>query len=51
MSTTSDKLLEKALHLPPLERAAIADGLLSSLDKPDAEIDKLWAEEVESRIE
>ncbi len=29
----------------------MAEGLLSSLDRPDLTIDELWAEEVEARID
>jgi putative addiction module component (TIGR02574 family) len=34
-----------ALKLDKSERLAIIEGLNSSLDQPDPEIDKLWAEE------
>ncbi|MFH0975891.1 MAG: addiction module protein [Spirochaetota bacterium] len=46
----SDNLLKEALSLKPVEKADLIDKLLSSLDKPDKEIDKLWAKEVENRI-
>lgn len=51
MSATPERILEEALRFPPAQRAAIAEGLLSSLDEPDPEIDKLWAEEAEARID
>ncbi|HEY3412690.1 MAG TPA: addiction module protein [Armatimonadota bacterium] len=50
MSSTAKSILESALALAPTERAEIAEGLLSSLDRPDPSIDALWAEEAERRI-
>jgi putative addiction module component (TIGR02574 family) len=46
-----DKILEEALTLKPAQKAELIDKLLSSLDKPDREIDDLWAKEAESRID
>jgi len=46
-----NKILKEALTLKPAEKAELIDKLLSSLDKPDPEIDKLWAEEAENRID
>ena len=46
----TDNLLKQALSLKPVEKADLIDKLLSSLDKPDKEIDKLCAKEVENRI-
>ena len=43
-------ILKEALTLKPSEKAELVDKLLSSLDKPDKEIDKLWAQEAEDRI-
>lgn len=51
MGTTAEKILKEALNLPATERAAVAEELLSSLDKPDPEIDQLWAQEAEARID
>lgn len=51
MSVAPEKILEEALRLSSAERAVIVEGLLSSLDKPDPEIDQLWAEEAETRID
>ena len=50
MPTDAQKVLERALTLPPLERASIVEGLLSSLDHPDPAIDHVWAQEAEDRI-
>ncbi|WP_382388413.1 addiction module protein [Fontibacter flavus] len=39
------------MKLTPLEKASIIDVLLKSLVEPDVAICRLWAEEVESRID
>lgn len=44
-------LLQQALTLKPSERIALIDKLLASLYIPDKEIDALWGQEVESRID
>lgn len=33
------------LHLKAAERYEVAEKILQSLDKPDAEIDQIWAKE------
>jgi len=45
------EVLKEALTLKPAQKAELIDKLLSSLDKPDEDIDELWAEEAESRID
>jgi len=49
--STSDNILKQASSLDPFERAQLIDKLISSLDKPDKEIDELWAKEAEERID
>jgi len=52
MSKRSTEVIEEALSLPPVERAELADRLLSSLDSPSGRIiDELWAQEAEDRID
>jgi len=46
-----DEILKEVLTLKPEQKAQLVDELLSSLDKPDKEIDELWAKEGESRID
>mgnify|MGYP001559299206 CR=1 FL=1 len=48
---TADKVLRDALTLKPTEKAELIDKLLSSLDKPDVELEAVWAKEAESRID
>ncbi len=50
MSTAKD-ILKEAIQLEPTERVKLVDQLITSLDKPDKDIDKLWAEEAESRLD
>jgi len=46
------QLLEEALSLPPTERAQLAEQILTSLDlREQSEIDVLWAQEAEERLD
>lgn len=49
--TRTANVLKDALTLRPSEKAELVDKLLSSLDQPDRNIDKLWVKEAESRID
>jgi putative addiction module component (TIGR02574 family) len=49
--TSTNTILKEALTLKPSQKAKLIDKLLSSLDKPDKEIDELWAKEAEDRID
>ena len=52
MIRNSSKIVSDALLLPPRSRAKLAEQLLESLDDPkQKEIDRLWADEVEDRID
>ncbi len=52
MSGNTEKILAEALELQPIERAELIEELLSSFEFPARKsIDKMWAEEVEDRIE
>jgi putative addiction module component (TIGR02574 family) len=52
MTAQSKKILADALALPPTERAALVEEILSSFDFPSRhEVDALWASEVEDRID
>jgi len=46
-----NKVLREALTLRPAQKTELIDKLLSSLDKPDTDIDELWAREAESRLD
>jgi putative addiction module component (TIGR02574 family) len=45
------KILDEVLALPPNGKVELVDVLLASLDVPDKEIDRLWQDEVENRID
>ena len=52
MIRTSVKVVNDALSLPPRSRAKLAEKLLESLDDTrQREIDRLWADEIEDRID
>jgi putative addiction module component (TIGR02574 family) len=50
MATDTKGVLEIVLALPAIDRAALVDSLLASLDEPDASIDNAWAAEAETRL-
>lgn len=50
MSDRVKELSREGRKLPPAERAELIDDLISSLDKPDARIDALWATDTEDRL-
>ena len=46
----SKEILEQALKLRSDEKFAVVEGLLKSLDEPDATLEVIWAEEAEKRL-
>ena len=49
MSTNADKLASEIRELPDAEKLRLVDAILTDLDKPDPEIDRIWAEEARKR--
>jgi putative addiction module component (TIGR02574 family) len=49
MSTTADKLASEIQSLPDVEKLRLVESILADLDKPDAEIDRIWADEAGRR--
>lgn len=49
MSTATDKLASEIRALPDAEKLRLVDAILADLDKPDPEIDRIWAEEARKR--
>jgi putative addiction module component (TIGR02574 family) len=49
MSTTTDKLASEIRALSDVEKLRLVDAILTDLDKPDPEIDRIWAEEARKR--
>ena len=50
MNTLTHELAAKARKLRPEERFALVEEILSSLDRPDPAIDRLWREEAGRRL-
>ena len=51
MTARAEQVLSEALNLPPSERAQLAERLFSSLDVSQKELERLWAQEADSRID
>jgi len=50
MSSRAEVLIKEALTLPDAELASLIDGLLAALEpEKDAEVDLIWAAEIERR--
>ena len=50
MTLQAKELTALATTLPPDERIALVEEILSSLDQPDPAMDRLWAKEAEDRL-
>lgn len=46
-----NELLEQALTLNVNERTKLIDELFKSIDKTDEEIDQIWADEADKRLQ
>lgn len=51
MAKALDKLAAEIHDLPDVEKLWLVDAILADLDKPDPEIDRVWAEEARKRWE
>jgi hypothetical protein len=49
MAISTDKLVKEIKSLPDVEKLRLVDAILSDLDRPDPEIDRIWAEEARKR--
>ena len=49
MATEADKLVSEIRALPEEEKLRLLDAILTDLDKPDPEIDRIWANEARKR--
>ncbi|MDD5560037.1 addiction module protein [Candidatus Methylomirabilis sp.] len=51
MARTVDTLAAEIHDLPDVEKLRLVDAILADLDRPDPEIDRVWAEEARKRWE
>ena len=49
MSSAADKIEQEIKSLPDIEKLRLVDAILADLDRPDPEIDRIWAEESRKR--
>lgn len=49
MGTINKELADKIKTLPDTEKMELVDSILMQLDKPDPEIDSIWAAEARKR--
>ena len=49
MSTTADKLVSEIKSLPDLEKLRLLKEIVEQLDRPDSQIDRVWADEARKR--
>ena len=49
MAKTVDKLAAEIHGLPDVEKVQLLDTILADLNRPDPEIDRVWAEEGRKR--
>jgi hypothetical protein len=49
MTATAEQLVRRIRRLPDLDKLAIVDSILTDLDQPDPDVDKVWAEEARKR--
>ena len=48
---TPKEIIKEVISMSPTKQAELLDLLIRVLDKPDEKLDKLWAEEAESRLD
>lgn len=49
MGTIINELAEKIKALPDIEKIELVDSILMQLDRPNPEIDRIWADEAKKR--
>jgi putative addiction module component (TIGR02574 family) len=49
MAKSIDKIAQEIRELPDIEKLRLVDTILTDLDKPDPEIDRVWGEEARKR--
>jgi putative addiction module component (TIGR02574 family) len=51
MNARSKSIAKEAGDLPAVDRIRLIEFLLTSLDRPDPDIDRIWADEGERRLD
>ncbi len=51
MTSSPDMIADEAERLPVADRIKLVERLLDSLDKSDPEIDRVWTDESERRLD
>ena len=49
MATKAEKVASEIRNLTDVEKLRLVDAILADLDKPDPELDRIWAEEARKR--
>ena len=49
MATSTEKLAEEIRSLPEMEKLHLVETILRDLEKPDPELDRIWADEARKR--
>jgi putative addiction module component (TIGR02574 family) len=49
MASETDEISKKIDKLPDMDKAMLVDMILEKLDRPDPELDKIWAAEAKKR--
>jgi hypothetical protein len=49
MAIDAEKLVSEVRSLPDEEKLRLLDAILTDLDKPDPDIDRIWANEARKR--
>lgn len=49
MASETEEISKKIDELPDTDKAMLVDMILAKLDRPDPELDKIWAEESTKR--
>jgi len=50
MTNSAQQVLQQAMRLSTLDRAALIEGLIATLDKPDHSLDAMWLKEAMDRM-
>ena len=50
MTTSAERLESEIRALSDLDKLRLVDAILTDLDKPDPELDHIWAEEARKRL-